>query len=366
MQYSWRIDRKSGAESRQPTERQPNQSLMSWSEETARDSLHLSESPSADAFGHPRRQAIVVLGMHRSGTSALARILSLCGAALPKRLMAPEPAQNAAGFWESRVIAQLNDDFFAAVGRQWHDCRALPRAAFASAQAAEFGRRARRTLAIEFGQAPLCVIKDPRLCLLAPLWAPVLKQGGLAAKIVIPVRNPLEVADSLAKREVFSQRKSLLLWLRYVLCAERASRGARRCFVTYEQILERPIASLRRVDEVLDIGWPRAPNAAAPEIEAFLAPSLRHHVRSPSDVLDNPRQSSWTREAYRWLRQAARGEEAPVDALDQIAAELEWTEARLRFTLERRSPTEPWNDADCPAPPFMLKRDVQGMDARGS
>lgn len=289
-----------------------------------------------------RRQAILVLGMHRSGTSALTRVLGLCGAALPERLMDAAPEVNERGFWEPREIVALHEEALEAAGSVWHDIRPLPGPWFESAAAAAFRQRLAALLDEEFGTAALPVVKDPRLCRLLNLWLPVLGTLDIAPCVVIPVRNPLEVAASLRQREGFGAAKWLMLWLGHFLAAERESRGLPRCFVTYEQILTDWRSVVERIGAVLGIAWPRAPGAAAPEIEAFLSGALRHHARS-DDALDDT-VPVWIRDVYDWALAACRGAEPDGAALDRIGAEMAGTMAafgpvigELDGEIERKS-----------------------------
>ncbi|HZV10643.1 MAG TPA: hypothetical protein VFF94_12845, partial [Novosphingobium sp.] len=87
--------------------------------------------------GAPGRQAVVVLGMHRSGTSALARIVSLLGADLPATLM-PADASNVAGHWESGPVCGVNEALLASAGSRWDDWQGLNPAWYGSAREAQF------------------------------------------------------------------------------------------------------------------------------------------------------------------------------------------------------------------------------------
>src|SRR4051794_4592372 len=69
--------------------------------------------------------AILVLGMHRSGTSAIARMLNLCGADLGRDLL-PAKADNERGFWENKAILALNEKLLENLNLRWHDLVALP------------------------------------------------------------------------------------------------------------------------------------------------------------------------------------------------------------------------------------------------
>jgi hypothetical protein len=265
--------------------------------------------------------------MHRSGTSALARVLSLCGGTLPRRLLDASAEVNETGFWEPREIVALHDAVFAAAGSFWDDLRRFPETWFSSPEAAPFRERLRAFVVEEFGAAPLPVIKDPRLCRLLPLWRPVLDALGLAPLAVIPIRNPLEIAASIGKREGFGEGKSLLLWLVYFLAAERHSRDMPRCFVSYDQMLADRPRTLARIGAALDIAWPRDPAAAAPEIDAFLSEQLRHHVFDDEAFLDKPEVPAPIARAYRWALAAAAGAAPPVEILDRICGDLACAEA---------------------------------------
>ncbi len=267
------------------------------------------------------RQAILVLGTHRSGTSALTRLLNLCGAALPEGLIEASPDVNAAGFWESAELLALHDEVLAAMGGSWHDLRAFAPGWFEGAVAAGFRERLTALLVREYGGAKLLLVKDPRLCRLLPLWRPVLAEMGIEPMVVIPVRNPLEVAASLRERDGFGEGKGLLLWLRHVLAAERDSRGVARAFVSYEQVLADAPGVAERLGRELGVKWPRAPKLAAAEMAGFVSPALRHHEHVAGEVLESAVLPWQVREAYRW-HIAAAGGEPPGDVLDGIAADL--------------------------------------------
>src|SRR4029077_5584903 len=117
---------------------------------------------SAVAQGGVRRRAILVLGMHRSGTSALTRLLALCGADLPQRLMAPNFA-NPKGYWEPADIVDLHDEMLAAAGSSWNDVAGFPLAWLDTPEGQSFRSRLCGSFQRAFGDAPLALLKDPRI-----------------------------------------------------------------------------------------------------------------------------------------------------------------------------------------------------------
>jgi hypothetical protein len=256
---------------------------------------------------------LVVLGMHRSGTSAVARTFSLLGADLPKRLVQAS-AHNTAGHWEPEAIVKLHDELFGAAGGSWDEIAGL-----ALADTRPFAERIARVLRADFARSSLFVLKDPRMCLLVPMWRSLLAELGAQPRFVLPLRHPLAVAGSLADRNRFSVEKSLLLWLRHVLAAERDTRGAARVFLEYDALLADPTRALATVTDTLAITWPRDTADSRAELARFLSTQLRHHA-APSQPLD----SDWLRDTWDASRALCRNPNDPraQATLDRIAAEL--------------------------------------------
>src|SRR2546430_7862103 len=69
----------------------------------------------------------LVMGMHRSGTSAVTRVLNLLGLRLPRDLLSPAKS-NELGFWEGREVVALNDNILLGLNRDWADPKPLPTA----------------------------------------------------------------------------------------------------------------------------------------------------------------------------------------------------------------------------------------------
>ena len=187
--------------------------------------------------GRPtERKAILVLGAHRSGTSALTRALSLCGARLPENLMGATEI-NPRGFFESQPIYLLHERILAELGSSWHDLAPLSPAWLDSELARTLVQEMATLVEEEFGDAPLFVLKDPRISRLIPFWLRALDVLAIAPVFVLPVRNPLEVADSLSQAESIERQRGLLIWLNSVLHAEYGSREFPRSVISYDTCL---------------------------------------------------------------------------------------------------------------------------------
>lgn len=269
--------------------------------------------------GGADRIGVVVLGMHRSGTSALARVLSLLGCALPRHLLGANQTQEA-GHWESEAVRAFNDQILATAGSRWCDWLPLYDGWYRSPAYADHVARGRAILRDEFGAERLFVLKDPRICRMYPFWKDILAGEGARAAIVMPVRNPLEVADSLNKRDGLDPALGMLLWLRHVLDAERATRGEPRMVCSYGALLENWAGVAARIEGGLGLAWARDPVAVAGEVEQFLSHDLRHNMHRPEAVMANPLLSGWIRQTYailmRWDKEGeAEGDHAALDRI---------------------------------------------------
>jgi glycosyltransferase involved in cell wall biosynthesis len=280
-----------------------------------------TESP-VNGIDPPDRRAIIVAGMHRSGTSALARVLNLAGCDLPKHVMPPLEGSNELGFWEPETVVQAHEQYLAKIGSSWDDVLPLPDDAFASEPALELRQQLSRLLLEEYDGSSLFVVKDPRVSRLLPLWFDVLADLGVTPATVIAVRNPLEVAGSLSARDDFSTTKSLLIWLRHTLESERDSRGRARSVVMYDELLRDWRGVLSAVGDDLGLEWPRLADEAADEVESFLSPGQRHHLVDWNTLEGRADVVTWVKEAYSALRT-----DDPIPVLDQVGAELAQADA---------------------------------------
>ncbi len=238
------------------------------------------------------RTAVLVAGMHRSGTSALTRVLAGLGCDLPATLMEANE-YNVAGYWESQEIVDLNDALLASAGSSWDDWEPFHPGWYASPVAGDWRRRATAAVGSEFGQSTLFVLKDPRVCRLLPFWFDVLEGLGVDCRVVLPIRSPLEVARSLEDRDAMEPSVGMLLWLRHVLDAEAASRNRPRSFVRFDGLLDNWESLADSMGRELKICWPRRSTPASLEIEERLDPTIRHHVLDTALGARNPEIPPW-------------------------------------------------------------------------
>ncbi len=207
--------------------------------------------------------------MHRNGTSAATRALNLLGLELPDGLLTADRS-NPTGYWESAWVNRLNDQALATLQRPWWDWRPLEAASLDAARAA-FLPAALAALARQPAGRGALLLKDPRLARLLPLWREALALAGLPVAVLLMLRDPLAVAQSMQRRDGLELSSGLLLWLTYMLEAEAASRDLPRSILNYAGLIADWRGSLAVTGQRLGLAWPVAPDRAAAAIEALLA-----------------------------------------------------------------------------------------------
>ena len=228
--------------------------------------------PAAEIMPREGAAAVLVLGMHRSGTSAVAQFIGRLGAALPSQPV-PPGADNPAGFWEPEAVVQANDALLSGLNSAWLDL-APPDLARLSPNVREaFIAKAATALGLNFAGAASYVLKDPRLCRLLPLYREVLARVGSRPRAVLVLRAPGEIAASLAARDQLSANVAGVLWARHMIEAERHSRDLPRAFVRYDGLLH----DWRAVAETLMPLLEDEVDARDAQPGAALHPELRHY-----------------------------------------------------------------------------------------
>lgn len=228
-------------------------------------------------------KAILVAGMHRSGTSATSGALRMCGVSLGSELI-PAAADNRLGYWENARAVAIHEQLLERLERSWDDVRALPNGWLQNDAARSAAVQIEELVREEFGGNPIWAVKDPRICRFLPLWKEVLARMGIPAVVLMVARRPSEVAESIQKRNGWMPALSELLWLRHVLEAERHSRDLQRCVVTYDGMLANPREVMFRALERLDVASVSVSQSSAGELEGFISGDERHHRHDPEGV----------------------------------------------------------------------------------
>ena len=282
-----------------------------------------------------RQTAIVVLGMHRSGTSMLANLIAELGVTLPKNLIGASPG-NDRGHFEPREIVVANDRLLARLSSDWRDWRRLPADWEGNRAYREHSEELERLVRESYGDARVFVLKDPRLCRCFPLMLGALSALQIGVSIVLPYRHFDEVAASLFARDGISFEHAVALWIRHLIDAELGSRGQARVFINYPVLLENWREQLPRLADALGVA-----NGIPATVGLVPQQSLRHHVADLDHASFDGALTRWAEQvlaAYDALA-SNPSDTAALERLDRIKREFDaaseavpfdWTGATLR------------------------------------
>jgi len=269
---------------------------------------------------------LIVLGMHRSGTSVLTGCLNLLGINLGRSLM-PAYKNNPTGHWENQDLVIVHEILLKDLGCNWHLVGTLPDDWLASEAAERAGKNIRHLLSRHYSRKRIWAFKDPRICRLLPLWLPILEDMGYYPGFIMTLRHPLEVAKSLNKRNGFSLKKGLLLWFLHNRDAFAACRGRPVTLLTYDQFLNDPLSALRSVARDLDLEFPKPWKYAVAEILDFVQPGFKNqHIgfaaHDETFGVDSTKKSELYSRLYNQIRKNIHNHKQQLPDLFEISDAL--------------------------------------------
>lgn len=228
---------------------------------------------------------ICVAGMHRSGTSLVARLLHAAGMHLgDERDLIPAGRGNTDGHWENARFVAINDEILAAFGGSWKSLAPLPPNWHLDAKLDEFLERAAELLATFAGREPWGW-KDPRNCLTLPFWRRLVPE----LKVVVVLRNPLDVAHSLALRDGIDMREGVQIWAAHLSRIFAATSAGDRLVTHYESYFIDPFAEAQRLFDFTGLRAER--EVIVPLVKA----DLRHNLRPLEELLGGGIQLDFVR-----------------------------------------------------------------------
>ena len=218
------------------------------------------------------KNVVIVLGMHRSGTSAIAAGLEQLGLVMGSSLFKGDE-WNPKGYFEERQVVQFNDRLLALYDCRWDS--PLPPLLERDQRWDACIDEAMNLVRVLFDEVPAWGFKDPRMCQLAPFWGQVFSRLGIKPRLMIVVRDPAEVVHSLARRDGISAERAAWLWMTHLLGAmEYLDVADDIRFFAFDHMLSQPATFLSDV-----AGWLNlkpASETIAHFARDFIAPALSH------------------------------------------------------------------------------------------
>ena len=229
--------------------------------------------------------AIPLLGMHRSGTSCLSRVLHAAGVHMGDDLMLTPYSNNMLGDWEPIGVMHLNDSILSQSGGAWNF---VPD----HLQADEETLQSIREMIARFSEHPIFGWKDPRTTITFGCWRKFLPQY----RIVAAYRHPYSVANSLVARRDGTFEEGVALWLKYnEQLLEYTAHEEQVDWFPYDAPLEETEVRLKQFCAGTGLTY-------RPELLELINPFLRHQATYSPDDIKEPR----IREIYDELHQRAR------------------------------------------------------------
>jgi len=233
--------------------------------------------------------AILIAGYYRSGTSALAGALQRLGVSLHNDAEANE--HNPLGFYEIPELIEWDVNVFAHLGVEWTDVRGLPEGWWERADMARYLSRLDEILRRRFSGDALWGLKHPHLCRLFPLYERAVSQAGHKPHVIHICRAPWTVAASQHRKNGLARAHALLLWLTYLVSAERHARHLPRSWLTYQDLLANPAEQIRRIEKDLGLELGNRVPGGLAEARGFLTSQLNRSEPVPQDTLFRPLQA---------------------------------------------------------------------------
>lgn len=245
-----------------------------------------------------KKKVIIILGMHRSGTSALTGLLHKLGIPIGEDLLPAIPGDNDKGYWEHSDFVKINDAILEKLDSAW-DKLLHPNEILLESFNDEANEISLK-LDNHLSDSEIFIVKDPRISRILPIWLTAFKKSNITPLFCIISRNPLEVADSLYKRDEMFNSNAYLLWLQHYLFAEYQTRDFLRTFISYDNLLADADTSIKNITKALNIESEINRNKLNKVSKSFIDKSLKHHNYKHSEI-ENKVISGWVTECIELL-----------------------------------------------------------------
>jgi len=225
------------------------------------------------------KRVIVVLGMHRSGTSCITKGLEVLGVDLGDNLMSGLKDNNEKGFFEDLEFNSINIDLLSCLGHDWQSLYPISDTEMNSSIVTKLQKKAVIFLNKKTSDKVILGLKDPRATRLLSFWISVFKKSDVRASYIFAARNPVSIIKSLKKRDGIDLKKSTYLWLEHVIPSLNLLQKEETVVVGYENLLINPAKQLKRIATFLALPQPNTELLGLFENE-FLDINLQHEKYS--------------------------------------------------------------------------------------
>ncbi|MDD5070654.1 MAG: glycosyltransferase [Candidatus Omnitrophica bacterium] len=221
------------------------------------------------------KKCLVVIGMHRSGTSLVTGLLEIYGVWLGNNLMGVSCGGNEKGHFEHLEIVSINETILQLLGSSWDDLRPLSYGWQSLPEVLAEKEKIKKVLSKELIERDLIGIKDPRISILLPLYLDLFRETKINPFFIIMKRKEIEVAQSLLIRNSFPLEKSIKLYDKYVENIYTNLKSAEKIEIEFDNLLKMPAVSIKKIKETFDIRL-KEDHEAEKAVSTFVEGKLKH------------------------------------------------------------------------------------------
>ena len=249
----------------------------------------------------PDKKLVVIIGMHRSGTSAIAKSLECTGVNLGNKLMPPCLNDNDLGFFEDIDIVEFNENLLKECGKNWYDTQKINY--FDTERLIRNGYLLQGIELIrnKVHASKYFGFKDPRTAALLPFWEQIFATFEFKVSFVLAIRNPLSIVRSLQQRNEFEPEQGYYLWINHILQSLSFLKNKNFIGVNYDKLLADPYTQIKRIASL--IGNNIDYSILDQYCKEFLKTNLRHWAYSENDLMVDSSRPLKVLEIYQYLRQ---------------------------------------------------------------
>lgn len=260
--------------------------------------------------GAQQKKVFVVLGMARTGTSAISRALKVFGVDLGDALTKSQEQWNPTGFWEdSDIVYGINGKIFSRLDFAPYGMMTIPPADLARNKIADIYDEAAAVLEKRLQHVEVFGFKDPSTIKVLPFWRGVFSKMKVKDYYLIALRNPLAAARSYQKLTGCELELGLLLWCSHLLQAVEDTRDTKRLVVSYDLLLQDP---RRQLDRIANAFQPGAINEEDAQFytQEFLDKKLNRFQSTHDELNEHPAMHAvkFCKELYEILLKVAQDE----------------------------------------------------------
>ncbi|WP_088331553.1 glycosyltransferase [Lacimicrobium sp. SS2-24] len=228
------------------------------------------------------KNIILIVGCHRSGTSFLSRSLSVVGGELPKSTQ--EGAEdNPDGHFESLKIVKLHDEILNKLGLSWSSIQNVPNSWFNSDECLLYSSLLAEIIQSDYQKKSLIIVKDPRASRFIPLWKILSEREGYKLNIVWALRNPLDVARSLERRNGLPEAYGIWLWTSYTCAIIKSDCLDNAMLFNYPSWTDDVFSKLEEMENIFELVFPNKTTENVDEIKQNFKDEYVHSRETGKD-----------------------------------------------------------------------------------